>query len=151
VGRRASRAGASTALAPAPAAPSGTVRILHERDLRERKLMTSDRKLRAFRKGSKLRIYAKERTLGAAACPSARIVRIFHKWNLRERDPERATSARYRAVEPSSGTNVIPRRARPGLAGLRPHSFHMQSKSLKRTCSWIEIRFARNKKGWNCR
>jgi len=32
------------------------------------------------------------------------------------------TSARYRAVEPSSGSNVIPRRARPGLAGLRPHS-----------------------------
>ena len=32
------------------------------------------------------------------------------------------TSARYRAVEPSSGSNVIPRRARPGLAGLGPHS-----------------------------
>ena len=32
------------------------------------------------------------------------------------------TSARYRAVEPSSGSNVIPRRARPGLAGLRPYS-----------------------------
>ena len=30
------------------------------------------------------------------------------------------TSARYRAVEPSSGSNVITRRARPGLAGLRP-------------------------------
>jgi len=28
---------------------------------------------------------------------------------------------RYRAVEPNSGSNVIPRRARPGLAGLRPH------------------------------
>ena len=27
----------------------------------------------------------------------------------------------YRAVEPSSGSNVIPRRARPGLAGLGPH------------------------------
>ena len=27
-----------------------------------------------------------------------------------------------RAVEPSSGSNVIPRRARPGLAGLRPHA-----------------------------
>jgi hypothetical protein len=25
------------------------------------------------------------------------------------------------AVEPISGPNVIPRRARPGLAGLRPH------------------------------
>ena len=30
------------------------------------------------------------------------------------------TSTRYRAVEPSSGSNVFPRRARPGLAGLRP-------------------------------
>ena len=29
-------------------------------------------------------------------------------------------SFRHRAVEPSSGSNVIPRRARPGLAGLRP-------------------------------
>jgi len=28
------------------------------------------------------------------------------------------TSARYRAVTPSSGSNVIPRRARPGLAAL---------------------------------
>ena len=27
-----------------------------------------------------------------------------------------------KTVEPSSGANVIPRRARPGLAGLRPHS-----------------------------
>ena len=27
-----------------------------------------------------------------------------------------------RAVEPSSGSKVIPRRARPGLAGLRPHT-----------------------------
>ena len=32
------------------------------------------------------------------------------------------TSARCRAVEPRSGSNVIPRRARPGLAGLRPHT-----------------------------
>ena len=37
-------------------------------------------------------------------------------------------SARYRAVELSSGSNVIPRRARPGLAGLRPH---MVQRSLK--------------------
>ena len=44
-------------------------------------------------------------------------------------------STRYRAVERSSGSNVIPRRARPGLAGLRPHrtprwswvDFHPQS------------------------
>ena len=34
----------------------------------------------------------------------------------------RETSARYRAVEPSSGSNMIPRWARPSLAGLRPHS-----------------------------
>ena len=33
-----------------------------------------------------------------------------------------ATSARYEAVELSSGSNVIPRRARPGLAGGGPHS-----------------------------
>ena len=31
------------------------------------------------------------------------------------------TYARYRAVEPSSGSNVIPRRACPGLAGPGPH------------------------------
>ena len=31
------------------------------------------------------------------------------------------TSARYGAVEPSSGSNVILRQARPGLAGLGPH------------------------------
>ena len=36
-------------------------------------------------------------------------------------DVSQETSARYRAVEPSSGSNVIPRWARPGLAGLRPH------------------------------
>jgi len=29
--------------------------------------------------------------------------------------------ARYRTVEPSNGSNVIPKRARPGLAGLGPH------------------------------
>ena len=27
----------------------------------------------------------------------------------------------YRAVEPSSGSNIIPRRAHPDLAGLSPH------------------------------
>ena len=31
------------------------------------------------------------------------------------------TSARYRAVEPSSGSNVIPRRACPDLAGPSPY------------------------------
>ena len=40
---------------------------------------------------------------------------------LRSDDAFQETSARYREVEPSSGSNVIPRRARPGLAGLGPH------------------------------
>jgi len=39
------------------------------------------------------------------------------------------TSARCRAVEPSSGSNVIPRRARPGLAGLGPHTLPHQPRS----------------------
>ena len=38
-------------------------------------------------------------------------------------DVFRETSARYGTVEPSSGSDVIPRPARPGLAGLRPHTF----------------------------
>ena len=37
------------------------------------------------------------------------------------------TSARYRAVEPSSGSNVIPTRARHGLAGLGLHSWSQSS------------------------
>ena len=40
------------------------------------------------------------------------------------RSPEyvfQEASARYRAEEPSSGSSIIPRRVRPGLAGLRPH------------------------------
>ena len=32
------------------------------------------------------------------------------------------TSARYGRVEPSNGSNDIPRRARPGLPGLGPHT-----------------------------
>ena len=32
------------------------------------------------------------------------------------------TSARDRAMDPSSGSNVIPRQAPPGPAGLRPHT-----------------------------
>ena len=45
-------------------------------------------------------------------CPThASLVR-----RARLRDP------RYRAVGPSRGSDVIPRRARPGLAGLRPHT-----------------------------
>jgi len=36
------------------------------------------------------------------------------------------TSAGYRVVEPISGSNVIPRRARPGLAGLRLHTRHQR-------------------------
>ena len=39
-------------------------------------------------------------------------------------EPRPVSSARYRAVEPSSGSSVIPRRARPGLAGLWPHTPH---------------------------
>jgi hypothetical protein len=35
--------------------------------------------------------------------------------------PSGRARALYRAVEPSSGSNVIPKRARPGLAGLGPH------------------------------
>ena len=43
------------------------------------------------------------------------------------------TSARYRAVEPSSGSNVFPRRARPGLTGLRPHARQASSASRATT------------------
>ena len=39
-------------------------------------------------------------------------------------------STRYRAVEPSSGSNVIPRRARSGLAGLRPHTSPLTSQEI---------------------
>ena len=50
----------------------------------------------------------------------------FEAWSkepsLSSDDLFQETSARYRAVEPSSGPIVIPRRARPGLAGLRPHT-----------------------------
>ena len=46
-----------------------------------------------------------------ASCPVLSSDDVFQK-----------TSARYRAVEPSSGSNVIPKRARPGLVGLRPHT-----------------------------
>ena len=38
------------------------------------------------------------------------------------------TAARYRAVEPGSGSNVIPRRARPGLAGLRPPTRQVEAR-----------------------
>ena len=38
-------------------------------------------------------------------------------------------SARYRVVELSSGSNVIPRQARPGLAGLMPHRGAMRQHS----------------------
>ena len=49
----------------------------------------------------------------------------LHAPRLSSEDVFQETSARYdtcRAVEPSSGSNVIPRRARPGLARLRSHS-----------------------------
>ena len=39
--------------------------------------------------------------------------------------------ASYRAVEPSSGSNVIPRRARPGLAGLVPHPSRAQGSGCR--------------------
>ena len=53
------------------------------------------------------------------------------------------TSARYRAVEPSSGSNVIPRRARPGLAGLRPHNIRelpLRAAVRSRSKGWRTLR-----------
>ena len=50
-------------------------------------------------------------------------------------DDSQETSARYRAEEPSSGSNVIPRRARPGLAGLRPHT-SLSLCQVSRSSSW---------------
>ena len=41
------------------------------------------------------------------------------------------TSARDIAVEPSSGSDVIPRRAHPGLAGLRPHTVEREGNTSK--------------------
>ena len=41
------------------------------------------------------------------------------EWALSSDDAAQEASAQYRAIEPSCGSNVIPRRARPGLAGLR--------------------------------
>ena len=43
------------------------------------------------------------------------------------------TSARYRTVEPSNGSNVISRRARPGLSGLGPHSPRIPRRALPTT------------------
>ena len=54
-------------------------------------------------------------------------MRTAHRWRNEEGgglsfgDIFQETTARYKAVEPSSGSNVIPRRARPGLASLRPY------------------------------
>ena len=39
------------------------------------------------------------------------------------------TYVQYREVEPSSGFNVIPRRACPGLAGLGPHNVYRLPKT----------------------
>ena len=46
-----------------------------------------------------------------------------HKMGLSSDSELQETSAQCRAVEPSNGSWVIPRRARPGLAGLRPRTF----------------------------
>ena len=43
---------------------------------------------------------------------------VTRSWHANGQMSLPETSARYRAVEPSSGSNVIPRRARPVLAGL---------------------------------
>jgi hypothetical protein len=43
-------------------------------------------------------------------------------WRAPGRWTRQESSTRYRAVEPSSGSIVIPRRAGPGLAGPRPHT-----------------------------
>ena len=53
------------------------------------------------------------------AHPRSRAQVFFHL-ALSSDHVSREMSARYRAVEPSSGSNVILRRARPRLAGLRP-------------------------------
>ena len=59
-----------------------------------------------------------------APCPAP-------EWGgLSSDDVFQETSTRYRAVEPNSGSNVILRRARPGLAGLRPHGGCGQQKGL---------------------
>jgi hypothetical protein len=58
---------------------------------------------------------------GFAFCRSCAV-----RWRPRCADPPQSPGIkplRYRAVEPSSGSNVIPRRARPGLSGLRPHTW----------------------------
>ena len=46
---------------------------------------------------------------------------VLVRRTLSSDDVFQETAARYRAVEPSSGSNVILRRARPGLAGLGIH------------------------------
>jgi len=66
-----------------------------------------------------------ERGAGAVLGAAARRLQegLHHQGtSLSSDDVFQETSARYRAVAPSSGSNVIPRRARPGLAGLRPHT-----------------------------
>ena len=46
----------------------------------------------------------------------------YTRLGLRPDDVSQEKSSRYREMEPSSGSNLIPRRARPGLADLRPHT-----------------------------
>ena len=55
-------------------------------------------------------------------------------------DVFRGVSARYRAVVPSSGSNVIPRRARPGPAGLGPHTRFVPGRGRDRARVYRETR-----------
>ena len=63
-----------------------------------------------------------------------RIARIAWRPAGRERFE---TTASIEQWSQSSGPNVIPRRARPGLAGLRPHTMSEEATTLKvlRTCT----------------
>ena len=52
----------------------------------------------------------------------------------------------------SSGFNVIPRRARPGLAGLRPHTGQSEGELAWRKCWWIlTVAEAKTVRRWNTR
>ena len=69
----------------------------------------------------------KQIAFSAVLCTQGRVVGLcWEHWKPKGPKGQDASSRTplqhplYRAVEPSSGSNVIPRRARPGLAGLRP-------------------------------
>ena len=53
-------------------------------------------------------------------CPPSLGLSLASAHQLSSENVVKETSARHRAVGPGSGSNVIPRRARPGPAGLRP-------------------------------